>query len=319
MAKRRKSKKINKYTVLILAVVVLIAGVITYFQSDKEESKNESTSNWAEDLANAGLLPNQNSTGESSGLCVEFVDVGQGDCTIVTLNGRSALIDCGEAEYYQTVKSNLKSKGISKLDIVIATHPHSDHIGGMYMLIEDFDIGRFIMPKLSESLTPTTKTYLKMIKALKEKSITPEYAEIGRRYQFDKAFFTILGPVSEIDDLNSMSVVSKLEYGKTSFLLTADAEQEEEELILDTYADLKCDVLKVAHHASSTSTSDEFLDEADPKYAVISVGKDNSYDHPHWETLDKLLRKGVMIFRTDERGNIKFRVPSEDADLILPQ
>ncbi len=321
MAKRKKVK-LNKYTVIILAIVVLISGLVTYFGKDNSDTTQpadaESTSDWANLLADAGLLQGQGDSAEKSGLTVDFIDVGQGDCTLVTVNGRNMLIDCGERDQYQTVKAHLKSRGISRLDIVIATHPHSDHIGGMDMLIEDFTIGKFIMPKLTGDNIPTTKTYLRMISALKEKSITPEYSSIGKRYTLDKAFITILGPVSEIDDLNAMSIVAKLEYGKTSFLFTGDAEAVEEKEIISTYADLKCDVLKVAHHGSNTSSCEAFLKEADPDYAVISVGKSNDYGHPHKETLKALLKSDAVIYRTDEIGLIRFRVPNENSEIILP-
>ncbi len=319
MAKRKRGKS-NKYSFIILAVVIIICGIITFTQSDKPEdvSDGETTTNWANELADAGLLQGQGDSATQPGLIVDFIDVGQGDSILVTVNGRNMLIDCGEREEYQTVKAHLKSRGISRLDIVIATHPHADHIGGMDMLIEDFTIGRFIMPKLTGSNIPTTKTYLRMISALKEKSITPEYPTIGKRYTLDKAFVTILGPVSEIDDLNAMSIVAKLEYGKSSFLFTGDAEAIEEEEIIATAADLKCDVLKVAHHGSSTSSCKAFLEAADPDVAVISVGKGNDYGHPHKETLQALLKEDIAIYRTDKLGLIRIKVPNENSEIILP-
>ncbi len=313
MARRKRSK--NKYTVIILALIIIISGVVTYFQKNAAEEESTTDTNWAEDLANAGLLQGDTTT---SGLTVDFIDVGQGDCALVTCNGKSMLIDCGEAEYYQSVKLYLKNKGISYLDIVVATHPHSDHIGGMYMLIEDFDIGTFIMPRLSKSATPTTKTYLKMITALSEKSISPEYSQIGKRYFLDKAEINILGPVESTDDLNSMSVVLSVEYGKSKFLFTGDAEAGEEKDILETRAFLDCDVLKVAHHGSETSSSEEFLKEANPSACVISVGSDNEYGHPHSEIMSRLLKMNVPIYRTDEIGTITFKVPSENSEIIFP-
>ena len=312
MAGKRK----NKYTIIIFVLILLVSGIITYFQNSNETgNERETEHNWAQDFADAGILPGETTP---SGLTVEFIDVGQGDCTLISCNGKNMLIDCGEREYYQVVKNYLQDKGISRLDIVVATHPHSDHIGGMYMLIEDFDIGTFIMPKTSKGNTPTTKTYLNMITSLKEKSVSPDYAVVGRTYNLSDAKIEILGPVNDSDDLNNISVVCMLTYGKSKFLFTGDAETPVESDMIDNGANLKCNVLKVGHHGSTTSTGEKFLKKADPDVAVISVGVDNEYDHPHAKTLDKLLKIDVIIYRTDEDGTLKFYVPSTDSDIVYP-
>lgn len=321
MAKAKRKKGKSKISAILLVIVIIIAGIVTYFQSNtpEEDESSVTTTNWAEALASAGLLPNGTTQSDSSnGLCVDFVDVGQGDCTFISCEGKNMLIDCGEAESYQTVKSYLKNKGVNKLDIVVATHPHSDHIGGMYMLIEDFEIGTFIMPKIPKSITPTTKTYQKMISALSEKSITPDYAQTGKNYYLSDSEIKILGPVKNYDDLNNMSVVLMLEYGKSKFLFTGDAESEAEKDIISNSDDLKCDVLKLGHHGSKTSSSDEFLKAASPKTVVISVGENNEYSHPHSQTMKKLYKLDVTIFRTDKDSTVKMRIPSQSSEIIYP-
>ena len=312
-------KRKNKYTIIILVLILLISGVITYFQnSEKTENEGETEHNWAQDFADAGILPGQTESHSGTGLTVEFIDVGQGDCALIRCDGKNMLIDCGEREYYQVVKNYLKNSGISRLDIVVATHPHTDHIGGMYMLIEDFDIGTFIMPKISKSNIPTTKTYLNMISSLKEKSISPDYAVVGKTYNLSGAEIEILGPVNNSDELNDMSVVCMLTYGKSKFLFTGDAETPAESAMINNGADLKCNVLKVGHPGSTTSSGERFLKKADPDVAVISVGEGNDYDHPHTKILDRLLKRDVTIYRTDEDGTLKFYVPSETADIVCP-
>ena len=306
MAGKRK----NKDTRIIFVLILLISGIITYFQNNGETEHN-----WAQDFADAGILPGETTP---SGLTVEFIDVGQGDCTLISCDGKNMLIDCGEREYYQVVKNYLQGKGITRLDIVVATHPHSDHIGGMYMLIEDFDIGTFIMPKTSKGNTPTTKTYLNMISSLKEKSVSPDYSVVGKTYNLSDAEIEILGPVKDSDDLNNISVVCMLRYGKSKFLFTGDAETPVELDMIDNGANLKCNVLKVSHHGSTTSTGEKFLKKADPDVAVISVGADNDYDHPHAKVLDRLLKRDVNIYRTNEDGTLKFYVPSTDSDIVYP-
>ena len=314
-------KRKNKYTIIILVLILLISGVVTYFQNKgnpEDENNTETEHNWAQDFADAGLLPGQTTASSDKGLTVEFIDVGQGDCTLIRCGNKNMLIDCGESEYYQVVKNYLKNNGISRLDIVVATHPHSDHIGGMYMLIEDFDIGTFIMPKLSKGNIPTTKTYLNMISSLKEKSLSPDYATVGKIYNLSDAEIEILAPVNDSDELNNMSVVCMLTYGKSKFLFTGDAETPVESDMIKGGADLKCNVLKVGHHGSTTSTGEKFLKKADPDVAVISVGEGNDYNHPHTKILDRLLKRDVTIYRTDEDGTLKFYVPSETADIIYP-
>lgn len=316
MAKRTGK---NKYTIIILVLILLISGVVTYFQNNSEtENNDEAEHNWAQDFADAGIFPGNTTSTSGKGLTVEYIDVGQGDCALIRCGDKNMLIDCGEREYYQVVKSYLKNNGISRLDIVVATHPHSDHIGGMYMLIEDFDIGTFIMPKLSKGNIPTTKTYLNMISSLKEKSISPDYAAVGKVYNLSEAKIEILAPVNDSDELNNMSVICMLTYGKSKFLFTGDAETPVETDMIKNGADLKCNVLKVGHHGSTTSSGEKFLKKADPDVAVISVGEGNDYNHPHSEILDRLLKRDVTIYRTDEDGTLKFYVPSETADIIYP-
>ncbi len=312
-------KRKNKYTIIILVLILLVSGVVTYFQNSGDtEKEGETEHNWVQDFADAGILPGETSSDSDTGMTVEYIDVGQGDCALIRCGNKNMLIDCGEREYYQVVKNFLKNKGVSRLDIVVATHPHSDHIGGMYMLIEDFDIGTFIMPKISKGNIPTTKTYLNMISSLKEKSLSPDYATVGKVYNLSDAEIEILGPVNDSDELNDMSVVCMLKYGKSKFLFTGDAETPAESDMIKNGADLKCNVLKAGHHGSTTSTGEKFLKKADPDVAVISVGEGNDYNHPHTKILDRLLKRDVTIYRTDEDGTLKFYVPSETADIIYP-
>lgn len=312
-------KRRNKLAVLILALVVLVSVVFTYLTKENGEASHEAnTTSWAEELANAGLFHGQTESSYSAGLSVEFIDVGQGDCTLVTCDGKSMLIDCGEEEYYQIVRNYLENKRISRLDIVVASHPHTDHMGGMYKLIEDFEIGTFIMPETEKEDTPTTELYQKMISALKEKEITPEYSQAGKNYYLSDAEIEILGPVKNAEELNDMSVVLMLKYGKSKFLFTGDAEEDEEIDVIESGADLKCNVLKVAHHGSDKSSCEKFLKEANPDAAVISVGEYNEYYHPHTVVLERLLEKDVSIYRTDEDGTVRFYVPSETSDITYP-
>ncbi|MDP4146078.1 MAG: ComEC/Rec2 family competence protein [Bacillota bacterium] len=238
----------------------------------------------------------------SDNLVVHYIDVGQGDSELIQINNKNLLIDAGTTESQQKIVSYLKKAGVNKLDYVITTHPHEDHIGGMSKVINNFDVENFYAPKV----TTNTKTFSDMIKALKNKNLkiisakAGEKLNLGQHVQCD-----ILAPNStKYDNLNNYSVVVKISFGNTKFLFMGDAEQESEKEMLEAGYDLSCDVLKVGHHGSKTATSPSFLTEAHPKIAVISCGKGNDYGHPHKTTLDKLNKINCTIYRTDLSGDI---------------
>ena len=240
-------------------------------------------------------------------LRVHFIDVGQGDSILIQAGEQAMLVDAGTNESGSVVTEYLRSLNITKLDYLIGTHPHEDHIGGLDDVIHSFEIGTVIMPDVSH----TTQTYEDVLDALLEKNLTVTAPHPGDSYSIGDASFTVLSPSAEIaeqaaenDDLNNLSVGIRLVYGSNAFVLCGDAESDSEEAMVESGLDLKADVLKAGHHGSSTSTSDAFLAAVDPDYAVISCGKDNSYGHPHQETMDKLNAADISIFRTDEQGTV---------------
>lgn len=240
-------------------------------------------------------------TKTSSVLSVHFIDVGQGDSILIQSGDHDMLVDAGENDQGDTVVTYLHSQGIEKLDYVIGTHPHSDHIGGLDDVINNFSIDKVILPPVEN----TTKTYEDVLDAISSQGLKVTEPVAGDTYKLGYASFQIIAPNGNYgDDLNNWSVGIKLTNGDNSFVMCGDAESQAEADICASGINLSADVLKLGHHGSKTSTSGAFLNKVNPEYAVISCGMGNSYGHPHKETLNKLHSKGVKILRTDEQGTV---------------
>lgn len=234
-------------------------------------------------------------------LKIHYIDVGQADSILIQQAGQNMLIDAGNRADDSTIINYLKENGVSKLDVVVATHPHEDHIGAMDEVIKAFDIGTIY----ASNATTNTKTFKDFINAVKEKGLKLTRAVPETEFNIGNAKCTILGPNSNsYDNLNNYSVVVKLTYGSNKFIFQGDAEEIPENEILSKGYDISSDVLKVGHHGSSSSTTSKYLNKVNPKYAVISVGENNTYKHPHKETIEKLASKKITVYRTDEDGTI---------------
>lgn len=231
---------------------------------------------------------------------VHFINVDQGDSILVESRGHYMLIDAGENDEGDTVVAYLKEQGVSTLDYIIGTHPHSDHIGGMDDVLDAVTVEKAILP----NVTYDTKTYQDVLDGIEAQKAEILWAEVGDTYTLGDASFIILAPNAEYTDPNNWSVGIKLVCGRNSFVMCGDAETKSERDICKNGIDLEADVLKCGHHGSNTSTSDEFLKAVNPIYAVISCGKDNKYGHPHAETIAKLQDDDVQIYRTDLSGTI---------------
>ncbi|MBZ4656004.1 MAG: beta-lactamase domain protein [Thermoanaerobacter sp.] len=246
----------------------------------------------------------------SGTLAVHFIDVGQADSILINTGSVAMLIDAGNNADAELVVNYIKGQGIKTLDYIIGTHPHEDHIGGMDAVVNSFGIGKVILPKVQSN----TKTFEDLLKAISNKGLKITSPVPGTKYSLGEAEFTILAPNgSSYENVNDYSVVIKLQFGKTSFLLTGDAGVQSEGEMLSKDFDLKADLLKVGHHGSRYSTSEDFLKVVSPKFAVISVGKDNSYGHPAEETIKKILDTGIQLYRTDESGTI---IATSDGNII---
>lgn len=280
--KKRRQRKVGCF---LLILILGIAAILPHPIKEKIKTQTNSDS----------VVANQDN------LEVCYIDVGQGDATLISKGDFHMLIDAGKNEEGATVVECLKTKGINRLDVLVGTHPDSDHIGGMDDVLYAVDVDTVYLPEAKKE----TKTYRDVEIALERRGKKSQMPLIGKNYRYEEEIvFRFLSPLREYKEANNNSLVIQLAYGKNRFLFMGDAEETAEKDILHRNSDLECDVLKVGHHGSYTATSDSFLQAANPVYAVISCGEDNAYGHPHTEVLTKLQEDDVQIYRTDTMGSI---------------
>lgn len=250
-----------------------------------------------------------------SELQTHFLDVGQGDCTIVLCDGETMVIDGGPrasaSKVYNYVKKTLK---LQHIDYVISTHPHLDHVYGLSSVLNAAPVDLILSPVLEWD----SKAFGFMLKYAEKQSAPISVPKEGDTLQLGGATVTILHCWPEAIDYgrtNDSSIVVRIDYGKTSFIITGDAEDWSEYMMIDSGTNLKADVLRIAHHGSNTASTMEFLQAVQPEYAVISVGKDNGYGHPHQEVLERLSNINAKILRTDELGTIIMKSDGETITL----
>ncbi len=232
---------------------------------------------------------------------VHFLDVGQGDCTLVVCDGRAMLVDAGDNDKGSVVQRYLEGQGIEGLDYVIGTHPDADHIGGLDVVLHKFDCETVMMPEGDKD----TRTYDEVVQTMENKSYELTKPEVGDSYTLGSAEFTMVAPNGDYGgDANEGSIGILLSHGDNQFMLAGDAEGQAEEDMVENGIDISADVYKVSHHGSQTASTREFLEAVDPTYAVISCGEGNPYGHPHARTLNALQSMGTELFRTDEQGGI---------------
>lgn len=242
---------------------------------------------------------------------IHFLDVGNADCILIRQGEHHMLIDAGDASDYKYVVDYLDRHGVTKLDLVMSSHSHADHIGDMATILETYAVDRYLMAFMPEGEEPTTNLYLSVLEVLDERNIPVDDVNPGDVYTLGTAQVQILAPLTDHSDPNNMSVVARLTFGNRSFLFTGDAEAEVEREILTEGFDVSADVVKAGHHGSNTSSSAAFIRAVAPEYVVFTCGANNSYGHPHEEVVDRWMDTNAVCYRSDVHGYIVFTTDGE--------
>ncbi|MCL2636790.1 MAG: MBL fold metallo-hydrolase [Oscillospiraceae bacterium] len=296
----------NKVFIAVIALWVCVSALFTI------------SGKWHDVYVLFRLRDNMNFASSESA-SVHFIDVGQGDCALIITPEKTVLIDSGEREYSAAVINYLRAQSVTKLDYIIVSHPHSDHIGSTSFIIDEFGAEFIIMPRLKESYVPTSSAFLRLLDSIENGGVEVIWAKPGMIFELSTdSKMEILAPLFEYDGINDNSVVVKFSHTAGSFLFTGDIEAVAENDLVESEFDISADVLKIAHHGSRTSSSARFINSVNGQYAIICVGTPNSYNHPTEEVLDRLINRNYEIFRTDLHGSIVFDC-TDDGFMIYVQ
>ncbi len=300
---RKKTGRLLLSLLLVFLLLLSLAGCAQPSGSGPSQSGNPAAG--TRQPVSAGAAGSGLQSLASGEMRVSVIDVGQGDSILVQLpDGKTMLVDGGPTVAGPNVAAYLRRRGVKRIDYLVATHPHEDHIGGLPGVLPQFPIGQIFMTRG----TTNTATFEHLLQGIKNKGLSVTTARAGVvLFQQGTLQAVFLAPSSSgYKDLNNWSAVIRLQYGNAAFLLTGDAQAQSEQEMLASGANLRADVLKVGHHGSATSTGPAFLRAVAPRFAVISVGAGNDYGHPHQVTLNKLQQAGVQVYRTDQDGTVVF-------------
>lgn len=293
-------KMIRFISLFCILMIILCIPIIIDESNQISDSTTKPTQGISADEPEISIPEPEIRIAENSSFAVHFIDVGQGDATLILCDGETMLIDGGKSGASDIIYTYLKKQGISYLNYLVCSHADADHVGGLSGALSAVSVGTVYAPKTEAD----TKAYRNFKRKVQEQNLEIQHPEHGSSFEFGSSIVKVLAPIYEnADDRNNTSIVLKIIYGDTSFLFTGDAEDESEKAMIAQGYDLSATVLKVSHHGSSGATSYRFLREVLPQYAVISVGK-NSYGHPTEKVLSLLRDLGAKVYRTDMQGDI---------------
>lgn len=283
MANGKSGRKgLGKILTTIIAIIILVVATVTQ--------------------------PIQNVEGQ---LVVHMIDVGQADCFLLVKDDYTALVDCGTRSTGKDAVKYINQLGITQIDYVIGTHPHDDHMGGMYDIITNFEVGTVIIPD-SRNGDITANWYMKLMNELKTGDYEVHYPTEGEVFNLEEATMKVLAAETDVSNTNNYSIVLKVSFGQNDIVMTGDAETEIEEMILKSGVDIDAEILKLGHHGSDTSNSEDFLDAVSPEYGLISAGLGNKYEHPIKEIMERLQKRDIEVYRTDESGSVIITITADD-------
>lgn len=318
-----RKKKLEKKTLLALAGLLLISIVVTVLAPEEDskgantdESQQESTSVYhtekeqQDNFTENSSTQNTEEVTSNKELIFSMVDVGQADGFVLEYGDMVAVIDCGTSSTCGAMVNYLHDKEINQIDLLFGTHPHDDHMGGMMTILENFEIGKVIIP---EAENITSDWYMELEDELAEGDYDVRFIKEGDVYYMDEVTITVLEQLDNpIDDINNYSAIMKITLGEMDIIMTGDAETKVEKELLQSGKDISAEVLKIGHHGSTTSTSMAFLNAVNPTYALISSGVGNRYKHPTEKIMERLESKGIITYRTDECGTVVLTITPTD-------
>ena len=301
-----KRKRKEKITIIIALVLFIFSLVMSFL--DKNDIFTWNDLNNTTGALNGPVNPD-------SSFSIYYLDVGQGDCTIIKSNDNVMMIDTSTKNHTLDIQEALKSLSIEKIDYLVITHQHDDHMGSAKDIIDKYEVANIIMPKLSDINMVTTTGYENLLKSIANRNVNAIQATVGESFKLGDATVQIFSPSQQDEDLNNMSVVLKVVYGETSFIFQGDAEKTVEKQLLNSDFDLNADVIKLGHHGSNTSSTEKYLKAVNPQYAIISCGADNSYGHPHDEVIDRLKNNNISFFVTAQTGDVTVTSDGKNIDI----
>lgn len=301
IARRRRRNRLLLLSACVLFVLAITANTLGSFTTTLPtwHSLQQELAGYFEEVGPAVSYVDGDVT-------VHFIDVGQGSCVLIKAGDQAVLLDAGETDQGGKIVRYLEAQGVSRLNYVVASHPHSDHIGGMSMVFNKIPTDYVIMPNIKDEFIPTTRVYEDFLTTIQQQKIAVISANMGQRYAVGAGQMTILQPQGDFQDLNDMSIGVLFRYDKTAFLYTADMETQAEKALLQTNQNIQADVFALGHHGSKTSSTEALLDRIGAAYYVVQSGYQNKYGHPHKEAVERVSRRGGTLYRNDLEGTIVF-------------